>query len=98
MSDINTLTEQDVEKIRETFKVGACCLQQALREIGLSWTQIASVTGCHKRNVSLHVVAAERGGKVTGWYRRSASQQSAALQVAAWIVAKKNIVPRGVTK
>jgi len=64
------------------MKVGVVAIQQALREMGASYRQIAAVAQINPRTAWAHVNAV-RGSKVRAWDARSDDEQGAAREAAA---------------
>jgi hypothetical protein len=74
--------------------VGAVAVCQALRRLGLSYSQISSIMGSSNRTAWNHVQA--RGGSnVAPWGRRSLESRSRAMQLAAIIIRECHMTPRG---
>ena len=79
------------------MKVGAVAIQQALREMGASYRQIAKVAQINPRTAYSHVNAGQ-GSKVRAWDARSDDEQGAAREAAAsawtWAVQQGRISPK----
>ena len=74
--------------------VGAVAVCQALRRLGLSYSQIGSIMGSSDRTVWNHVHA-RSGSNVAPWGRRSLESRSRAMQLAAILIRECHMTPRG---
>lgn len=76
--------------------VGRIAIQQALRELGFSYRQIADLTGVHPRTVWQHCNRSIRqGGSGILWEERSYAERDAAVQEALKVAVAYNLIPKG---
>lgn len=77
-----------VQEVRNEIAASrlACATKQALRyEMGLTFSDIAALTGVCQLNVTSHVYA-KRGSNVRPWEDRTEEQQAAACELAQKLI------------